>query len=789
MAPHATGPTVAQEQPGEARSEALTWSGEVGCLDGEESTCLVEPEDGPSDAAPGIGSHHQLSPHRVNPCGARTQRGGCNFTDRRDLRRRIVAVPGAALLAAILVLAVVSFTHPRFVARSRGEKGDGAQRDVIDRQLLPSHCWLPCKGRPGPCAWCGQQGSCCRFAADAGTPGCMDVSAWNTKLWATCVRSPLAAAEVGSSRQNPTDDEGTPSLRTVISLQEPEGSLHDPDIDRAQCSIDVSQAIFSLGEAGTAIAAATVVCVDPNNRTYHETSKERTRRQATCTVAVTSIVAAFMYSAAFLADAAANCELGFDPPAACAGDSFWLIASLSELAKSATALSQACTNEASEMRSPAPIAYDSLRKRRLGALPCDDDLLTLPIPFIQTGQPEDVLNHYVLNPNEQDGINIARLSQAQCAFDTMQASAYLARAGVEIDRAVKDCVSDGSTGCAVDIEFTINAFLFTGKFISDAVTSCPGAIVNTAPICAASVMSLLGSLAGVGAAATDFRRACQGGPAPAPWPPSFNPDAPAPWPPSFIPEPPVVPPYTEPPPVVPPYTPAPKPEPLGPLLTFEVYRAQSDSEYQLQDTNAANLAGILWYLQHEVVAKVPNTSAGQSILGNLKIVRYNVKYRPPGTLAQAGMNFGVRFAYSNGQCTGPGNCDKKYMQYGNFVGCNNLGEYPYPRFETYYPGGVWYSFPGFGECQGTPTGLEGCTYSFKPAGRLRLSELEGSLGLGFWKDGENTAANVVRIEAARVHFARLAGNASNSSFGQMAPDPRCDFDINEFYRDVNATEA
>lgn len=40
----------------------------------------------------------------------------------------------------------------------------------------------------------------------------------------------------------------------------------------------------------------------------------------------------------------------------------------------------------------------------------------------------------------------------------------------------------------------------------------------------------------------------------------------------------------------------------APLLTFYAYRAQSDHSYELENIDAANLAGLMYYLHHEVVS-------------------------------------------------------------------------------------------------------------------------------------------------------------------------------------------
>merc|ERR1719356_811962 len=101
------------------------------------------------------------------------------------------------------------------------------------------------------------------------------------------------------------------------------------------------------------------------------------------------------------------------------------------------------------------------------------------------------------------------------------------------------------------------------------------------------------------------------------------------------------------------------------------------------------------------------------------------------------MTFGVRFAYDGQTCTGAGpwptpvECDKWYDNYGQFIGCNNLGDYPFPTaakgYPNHYPGAVWYSLPKKGHCKDNrrPTGEDDCTYSYEDAGSITIDKLVG----------------------------------------------------------------
>ncbi|CAK0883928.1 unnamed protein product [Prorocentrum cordatum] len=169
-----------------------------------------------------------------------------------------------------------------------------------------------------------------------------------------------------------------------------------------------------------------------------------------------------------------------------------------------------------------------------------------------------------------------------------------------------------------------------------------------------------------------------------------------------------------------------------PIHTFHMYRAQGGDDYPLANVNTANLGGVLWYLHNEVVKDSPR---------KFGITRIKVSTTSPDKLASRGMNFGVRFAYDSQKCTsagpwnGPGSCDRYYQEYGNFVGCNLLGKYPFPiasqGFPVHYGGAKWYSLPKKGACKCeegkacAPTGAVDCMHTAEWAGDIYLQDLEG----------------------------------------------------------------
>ncbi|CAJ1349480.1 unnamed protein product [Effrenium voratum] len=161
--------------------------------------------------------------------------------------------------------------------------------------------------------------------------------------------------------------------------------------------------------------------------------------------------------------------------------------------------------------------------------------------------------------------------------------------------------------------------------------------------------------------------------------------------------------------------------------SFYMYRAQSDESYAFENVNAANLAGLMWYLEHEVV--FPQCPRHYNIT---RILRYNVTVKTPHHFQH---NFSRFFAFDKGMCTTP-TCAEEYAKNGFTVGCQY-------QQSSDYQGAVWYSLPG--KCPVTPlvgknaacgaampggrcdrvTGERNCTWSADFAGQLDIAELEG----------------------------------------------------------------
>mmetsp|Transcript_22659 Transcript_22659/g.57788 ORF Transcript_22659/g.57788 Transcript_22659/m.57788 type:complete len:408 (-) Transcript_22659:129-1352(-) len=257
----------------------------------------------------------------------------------------------------------------------------------------------------------------------------------------------------------------------------------------------------------------------------------------------------------------------------------------------------------------------------------------------------------------------------------------------------------------------------------------------------------------------------------------------------------------------------------APLFTFYVYRVMSNETYEPQNVNVANLAGVMWYLHNEVVIETPRK------FNIMRIMRYKIQTKAPKPLFEAGMNFGVRYAFDMGQCTGPWYCGQMFQKYGYFVGCNDLGDFPYPDFPVYYPGAVWYSLPSTcplktynyhdaacnkeqpgGHCDRTPDGTGTCTWNLEDAGEIWLDDLvnldnydefvsnhgqeydpftDEGVGMTFWNGINDTKACANRVAKALALFEKEYPDDPKDA---DMPTPKCDFDFEKFYgHPYNAT--
>jgi hypothetical protein len=245
-----------------------------------------------------------------------------------------------------------------------------------------------------------------------------------------------------------------------------------------------------------------------------------------------------------------------------------------------------------------------------------------------------------------------------------------------------------------------------------------------------------------------------------------------------------------------------------------MYRVQNDMNYAPENQNTANLAGAMWYLHNEIV-----NNRLERRYGKTRIQRFKVTTKATQPLVDAGLDFGVRYAFDMGNCTGPFDCGKQFRKYGYFVGCNHVDTWPTQQWagRVHYPGATWYSLPGKcnsrryyqhdeacdlnepgGVCD-HPTGAGNCTYSYKLAGEISIDDLEGiedfrkfamtggweynngtdkGVHMTFWDNKYNDTACETRLSRARDLFKeRYPDDPADESI----PAPSCDFDFDKFY--------
>lgn len=239
-----------------------------------------------------------------------------------------------------------------------------------------------------------------------------------------------------------------------------------------------------------------------------------------------------------------------------------------------------------------------------------------------------------------------------------------------------------------------------------------------------------------------------------------------------------------------------------------------------ESVNMASLGGALWYLHNEIVSHCPRK------FEITRLLRYKVMAKATQPLYDLGMNFGVRYAFDSGRCTGPWDCDcDSWRRFGYIVGCNDLtrDRFPFPTWTVEYPNAIWYSVPGKcpsqtymnkgercfarepgGICDGPPTGKGDCTISIEPAGDIRIDDVVGIRGddalhsrfchqgcveydfgrdggrcTSFWDHQRSSEQNQQRYGAFADAFASKYPDSVHDR--DMRP-PKCDFNRGAFFQ-------
>jgi len=243
----------------------------------------------------------------------------------------------------------------------------------------------------------------------------------------------------------------------------------------------------------------------------------------------------------------------------------------------------------------------------------------------------------------------------------------------------------------------------------------------------------------------------------------------------------------------------------APLLTFYVYRVQSDETWPLTNKNAGNLAGMMWYLHNEIVWHEGGRHGTYFSHPVTRLSKYRIQMKATQPLYDLGMDFGVVNEFDSNQCSGPFACEN-LQSYGGTVGCEtwqrgNPNNFPHQQWdgENHYPDATWYSFPVQGHnCPPgvAPTGAGDCTYTFQHMGDITIDELEGiSNYAAFARDGgreyDPRTDNGVHLSfwahIADSRFCQWRVDQAKRLFSERYPDqpdlpePVCNFNKHTFY--------
>lgn len=214
---------------------------------------------------------------------------------------------------------------------------------------------------------------------------------------------------------------------------------------------------------------------------------------------------------------------------------------------------------------------------------------------------------------------------------------------------------------------------------------------------------------------------------------------------------------------------------LGEMF-FYMYRAQSDHNYAMGNVDMADLAGVMYYLHHEIVKN--NAAPGVRMNGITRILRFLVSMRPSPELASQMKIFMPFVAFDEGRCSVPG-CNKLWDHYGFAVGCQKQGAstgFAYSSSQD--SSGAWFSLPGAcpalsvgdkdrGCMQKYPGGgcsdlsvSPTCTYSIKYAGEIFLDELAGIQDFAKWQRQGNLEYDEVKDRGVGTSFWDFRGSAA-----------------------------
>jgi len=231
------------------------------------------------------------------------------------------------------------------------------------------------------------------------------------------------------------------------------------------CGINVGSACMTLGWAAMSIKEST-------DGGCSEAA--RARNGGMCAQSIASVVGAFAYTGAFLAEAVTACGVFPNIAAQCAHDVQGVIGAITELAKNAADISFTCP--------PNQAVYGDYVEHKMQ-------------------QHQNSILHKLFPKKKDTRIGL-------CFFDAGFGAATLAEAGISIRDSTLDCPINGEEKmCGSDIEMVMGAFSLVGTFVSRATSNC-GNHRNVEAECASDITGIYGWMNVLGHHAAAMSRNC-----------------------------------------------------------------------------------------------------------------------------------------------------------------------------------------------------------------------------------------------------------------------------------------
>mmetsp|Transcript_82273 Transcript_82273/g.241529 ORF Transcript_82273/g.241529 Transcript_82273/m.241529 type:complete len:402 (+) Transcript_82273:57-1262(+) len=269
----------------------------------------------------------------------------------------------------------------------------------------------------------------------------------------------------------------------------------------ALCTIDVWQAMGRLGSIGTILDATIDACQKEQNTA---------RNRGKCSQAVSSVLTQVSLAAALLSSAASDCALSINVQARCSSNINGLIGNLAAATSAASGVYFSCNPT---RRLSARESTPRSLRNATGVGPASHGL-NIAAFMRQQAREKKLLKQLGAPSNASQIIDPNRpRSVAQCFFDVVQTTGFLARFSLTLRSSIQVCdpqaldKPDAQRKCAVTVLSLIGSFGLAGQFLSAAINDCTlGGNVDAT--CSRDVVGLIATLSSSAAFAGNVKAAC-----------------------------------------------------------------------------------------------------------------------------------------------------------------------------------------------------------------------------------------------------------------------------------------